>query len=142
MLILHHRNGFVGFMLTMALGVALGAATLVVSNEVIKGAKKEGTKPATSQSSPFKDRANALKVAWKNYDQTRQAYEDALAQRSPDVATKRETMLRAKRILERAILGATPGLRARGRVPCGCGRAGTRLSSVGHGRGRKAGSGS
>jgi hypothetical protein len=32
-----NRKGVIGFMITLALGVAVGAATLVVSNEVVKG---------------------------------------------------------------------------------------------------------
>ena len=102
------RRGFIGFLLTMALGIALGTATLVASKEIITGSDKNKTQP-TNQSS-YADRAQALKVAWKSYDQARLAYESALAKKADNVSAKHETMLKAKGIMEKAILRATPGV--------------------------------
>ncbi|MBF0498644.1 MAG: LysM peptidoglycan-binding domain-containing protein [Candidatus Riflebacteria bacterium] len=102
-----NRHGFVGLMVTMALGMALGAAALVVSKEI----KEKGVNGGGSTSVSKTDaRQNQLQVAASTYQQAKQAYDRALSTQSPDLAIRRDALLRAKARYEKAILLTTPGV--------------------------------
>ncbi|MBF0409791.1 MAG: LysM peptidoglycan-binding domain-containing protein [Candidatus Riflebacteria bacterium] len=103
---LSHRSGVIDFMLTLALGVALGAATLVVTNEVIKGDDKETARNA--QNLPHDQKQKLLLDSAKNFFQARKEYEDAVRNSSDDISVKRENLMRAKAVYERAVVINTP----------------------------------
>ncbi|MBF0544548.1 MAG: LysM peptidoglycan-binding domain-containing protein [Candidatus Riflebacteria bacterium] len=107
------RRGFIDVMLTLALGVALGVATLVVTKEVINPDKS--TRP--NQNLTAEQKKNLLFNSSKNYYQARQEYEAAVKAGDPNVSAKREQLLMAKTIYERATILNTPGAVPIGDVP-------------------------
>lgn len=100
-------------MLTMALGIALGAATLLVGNEVAKGVDKKdggkGKKPPALTPLPSNS-AQELEESFKAYREARRRYDEALAGKVADPRVLVEELKRAKVRLEKAILLNTPGL--------------------------------
>lgn len=103
------RRGIIGFVVTMAVGIALGAATLFVGSEVAKNLdqeKKPGP-PAVYFPSPA---AIEVDAAFKDYQSRQKAYEQALLNNSPHAPRLLENLSRARKRLELAILNNTPGV--------------------------------
>ncbi len=105
------RKGIIGLMLTMALGVALGAAALVVGKEVAKGYdKNQASQPQGKTASGLSPAVDAAMTEFLN---AQKAYEDAVFNRSPDWPQKKAAMKTARLHLEQALLG-TQGIPATG----------------------------
>ncbi|PKL48135.1 MAG: hypothetical protein CVV42_10780 [Candidatus Riflebacteria bacterium HGW-Riflebacteria-2] len=101
-----NRRGVIGFMLTMAVGIALGAAALVVSNEIVRNDKdKQPFAAARGPSSP----ANVEK-AFEQYQKAYRDYQQAAGLGRPDMAKYAEALREAKRNLEIEIFRNTPGV--------------------------------
>lgn len=102
-----NRKGFIGFMLTMAVGVAIGAAALVVSNEIArdKNAKK-------SASSTLREPSSAVNVekAFEQYQKAYKEYQQAAGLGRQDVKKYSDAYKEAKKNLEIEILRNTPGV--------------------------------
>jgi len=110
-----NRRGIIGVLLTMALGLALGAATLVVGTEVANGPdKKTGNNivPAPSSSSTYAE----ADAAFREYQSARKAYDEAVENKYPDIDQISLQLQKSKARLERAILLNTPGV---GAIPTG-----------------------
>jgi hypothetical protein len=100
------RRGIIGFMVTLALGVAVGAATLVVGNEVVKdlnqkktvqpgtsAAPTHQTKPTATAAGKAPNRAQALA---NRFEQAKKEYYDAAARNDPQAKQKLDAMSRAR----------------------------------------------
>jgi hypothetical protein len=98
------RQGVIGFLLTMAVGVALGAAALVVSNEM---QKKPDPSPLQTQvpSSPL-----AVEKAFADYQKAHEAYRQAVGRGRPDIDKYKRAYDKARRRLELEIFRNTPGV--------------------------------
>ncbi|HNW37207.1 MAG TPA: LysM peptidoglycan-binding domain-containing protein, partial [Candidatus Ozemobacteraceae bacterium] len=129
-MLIKDRRGIIGFMLTMALGVALGAATLVVGNEVVKGVKNKLTKDGkTVQTTPKTGGIASNPVvekAWNEYQKARKAYDEAVFNRSADWQQKKAEMERLRETWKKAVLNRTPGV---GSVTAGQNQSGTSSGS-------------
>jgi nucleoid-associated protein YgaU len=104
LMIKRNRKGVIGFLLTMAVGVALGAAALVVSNEI----QKEGEKSALQDRAPSSPAA--VEKAFEDYQNAYKAYQHAAGIGRKDVEKYRQNYLEAKRKLEVEIFRNTPGV--------------------------------
>lgn len=111
-MLLHDRHGIIGFMLTVALGVAIGAATLVVGTEVARNVKDKLTKngkqtqPAASQGkSALSDPVVAK--AWDSYQKAKKAYDAAIAAASADAQQLKAEMERLRDTWKKAVLERT-----------------------------------
>lgn len=104
-MIIRNRRGVVGFLLTMAVGAALGAAALVVSSEIKKDAAPDPFKEATVPSSP-----GAVEKAFEEYQQAYKAYQQAAGLGRADVQKYADAYQQAKRKLEIEIFRNTPGV--------------------------------
>jgi hypothetical protein len=105
------RRGVIGFMVTMAVGLALGVATVFVGSEVAKGLQKP-TPPGVAPAPVLTPipAVRDVEEAFYAYQNAQYAYEEALAQRSPDAPQRFAEFQAARRQLERAILINTPGI--------------------------------
>lgn len=106
-MIINNRRGVIGFMLTMAVGIALGAATLVVTNEMTRDDNKKKTtlNSARTPSSPA-----AVEKAFEKYQKAYQEYQQAAGLGREDVKKYADAFKEAKRNLEIEILRNTPGV--------------------------------
>ncbi len=101
-----NRRGVIGFMLTMAVGIALGAAALVVSNEIARDDKQKQPFAAVREpSSPA-----SVEKAFEQYQKAYRDYQQAVGLGRPDVAKYAEALREAKRNLEIEIFRNTPGV--------------------------------
>ena len=107
-MIINNRRGVIGFMLTMAVGIALGAATLVVTNEMARDDKGKKTTlgSASTPSSPA-----SVEKAFEKYQKAYQEYQQAAGLGREDVKKYADAFKEAKRDLEIEILRNTPGVR-------------------------------
>jgi nucleoid-associated protein YgaU len=106
-MIINNRRGVIGFMLTMAVGIALGAATLVVTSEMTRDDNKKKTtlSSARTPSSPA-----AVEKAFEKYQKAYQEYQQAAGLGREDVKKYADAFKEAKRNLEIEILRNTPGV--------------------------------
>ncbi|HEY9070886.1 MAG TPA: hypothetical protein VIV61_11575 [Candidatus Ozemobacteraceae bacterium] len=107
-----NRRGIIGFMVTLALGVALGAATLVVGTEVAKNVKEKKSGDKTAVSTPKSGGANAnpaAAAAWDEYQKARKAYAEARAANAPDAEQKKADVKRLRDAWKRAVFEDLPG---------------------------------
>jgi len=106
-MIINNRRGVIGFMLTMAVGIALGAATLVVTNEMTRNdnSKKTTLSSARTPSSPA-----SVEKAFEKYQKAYQEYQQAAGLGREDVKKYADAFKEAKRNLEIEILRNTPGV--------------------------------
>ena len=106
-MIINNRRGVIGFMLTMAVGIALGAATLVVTSEMTRDDNKKKTtlNSARTPSSPA-----AVERAFEKYQKAYQEYQQAAGLGREDVKKYADAFKEAKRNLEIEILRNTPGV--------------------------------
>ncbi|HOT29637.1 MAG TPA: LysM peptidoglycan-binding domain-containing protein [Candidatus Ozemobacteraceae bacterium] len=104
-MVLHDRRGIVGFMLTVALGVAIGAATLVVGTEVAKGVKEKLSKDGKTTKGAMSDPVVA--GAWDSYQKAKKAYDEAVAAKKSDVRQLKEEMDRRRETWKQAVLERT-----------------------------------
>ena len=104
-MIKQNRRGVIGFLLTMAVGAALGAAALVVSSEIKKDIGSETLKAASDPSSPA-----AVEKAFEDYQQAYKAYQQAVGLGRKDIAKYASAYREAKRRLELEIFRNTPGV--------------------------------
>lgn len=102
---LHDRRGIVGFMLTVALGVAIGAATLVVGTEVAKGVKEKVAKDGKTTKGAMSDPVVA--EAWNAYQKAKKAYDEAVAAKQADVRQLKEEMDSRRETWKQAVLQYT-----------------------------------
>lgn len=101
-----NRRGVIGFMLTMAVGIALGAAALVVSNEIARDNKQKQPFAAVREpSSPA-----SVEKAFEQYQKAYRDYQQAVGLGRSDVAKYAEALREAKRNLEIEIFRNTPGV--------------------------------
>ncbi len=101
-----NRRGVIGFMLTMAVGIALGAAALVVSNEIARNDKEKRPFAAVREpSSPA-----SVEKAFEQYQIAYREYQQAAGLGRPDMAKYVEKLREAKRHLEIEIFRNTPGV--------------------------------
>lgn len=107
-MIINNRRGVIGFMLTMAVGIALGAATLVVTNEMTRDDKDKKT-TLTSASTPSSPAD--VEKAFDKYQKAYQEYQQAAGLGREDVKKYADAFKEAKRNLEIEILRNTPGVR-------------------------------
>lgn len=101
-----NRRGVIGFMLTMAVGIALGAATLVVTNEIVRDKEKPSENAAGSStlSSPVN-----VEKAFEDYQKAYREYQQAAGLGRADIKKYSDAYREAKRNLEIAIMRNTPG---------------------------------
>ncbi len=106
-MIINNRRGVIGFMLTMAVGIALGAATLVVTSEMTRDDKDRKTTltSARTPSSP-----GDVEKAFEKYQKAYQEYQQAAGLGREDVKKYADAFKEAKRNLEIEILRNTPGV--------------------------------
>jgi len=106
-MIISNRRGVIGFMLTMAVGIALGAATLVVTNEMTRddSRRNDSLTAAQTPSSPA-----AVEKAFENYQKAYKEYQQAVGLGRADMQKYGEALQKAKRNLEIEILRNTPGV--------------------------------
>jgi nucleoid-associated protein YgaU len=102
-----NRRGVIGFMLTMALGVALGAATLVVGNEIVKGISGKDEKAANSTSKPS---SVEVDKAFQEYQSAYKNYQQAVGLGRSDAEVYENKLKEARKNLEWQILKSTPGV--------------------------------
>ncbi len=102
---LHDRRGIVGFMLTVALGVAIGAATLVVGTEVAKGVKEKVSKDGKTTKGAMSNPVVA--GAWNSYQKAKKAYDEAVAAKKSDIRQLQEEMDRRRETWKQAVLEHT-----------------------------------
>lgn len=98
------RRGVIGFLLTMAVGVALGAAALVVTNEMQKE-PEPGPLQKQVPSSPA-----AVEKAFADYQKAHEAYRQAVGRGRPDIDKYKRAHDIAKHRLELEIFRNTPGV--------------------------------
>lgn len=102
------RRGIIGFVVTMAVGLAIGAATIFVSSEVAKGLKED--RPPIPQIPQAPESAREVDQAFQAYQVAQRRFEDARQSGAADVAERQAAFLAARKRLERAILMTTPGV--------------------------------
>ena len=110
----NRRRGFVGLMVTLALGAAVGAAVLVVGREIARSGSARGPDQVARLA---RSRQGQLAVAAQAYVRAKESYDEALARKAPELSSRRETMLRARALYERLIMATTPGMVSLGAVP-------------------------
>lgn len=101
------RHGVIGFMLTMAVGIALGAAALVVTSEMNRD-KPEEVKPKVekhSAGSPVK-----VEKAFEEYQKAYKEYQQAVGLGRADLKRYEDALGEARRKLELEIFRNTPGV--------------------------------
>jgi len=96
------RRGIVGLMLTIALGIALGAATLLVGKEVAKGVEKK--LPASMPENSGRE----LEEAFRSYQAARQSFLEAKSRKATDLRQKGEMLKKAESCLQKALRLNTP----------------------------------
>ena len=101
-----NRRGVIGFMLTMAVGIALGAAALVVSNEIAQKNSKD--KPLSSFRGPSSPAS--VEKAFENYQKAYREYQQAVGLGRADVKKYGDQLREAKKLLEIEIFRNTPGV--------------------------------
>lgn len=101
-----NRRGVIGFMLTMAVGIALGAAALVVSSEIARDDK--ANQSFTAYRAPGSP-ANVDK-AFAEYQKAYRDYQQAVGLGRSDAAEYAEALRNAKKTLEIEIFRNTPGV--------------------------------
>lgn len=104
-MVLHDRRGIIGFMLTVALGVAIGAATLVVGTEVAKGVKDKLSKDGKPTRGAMSDPVVA--GAWNAYQQAKKTYDEAVAAKKSDLQQLKEELERRRETWKQAVLERT-----------------------------------
>ncbi len=102
-----NRRGVIGFMLTMAVGVALGAAALVVSNEMTRD--KEEKKLVAPLTTGFHSSADVEK-AFTRYQKAYKDYQNAVGMGRADVDRFTAAFIDARKKLELELLKNTPGV--------------------------------
>lgn len=105
---LQKNRGVVGFMLTVAVGVAIGAATLVVSNEISKENKKQHQSPLRTIEGPSSPQS--VQQAYIEYQRAYLNYQTAVKNRLEDTDIFLEKFHEARRNLEIEIFRNTPGV--------------------------------
>lgn len=101
-----NRRGVVGFMLTMAVGIALGAAALVMSNEIARDSKnKQSFTSYRGPSSPA-----SVEKAFAEYQKAYRDYQQAVGRGRSDSKKYAEALRNAKKALEIEIFRNTPGV--------------------------------
>ena len=100
-----NRKGVIGFLLTMAVGVAIGAAAIVVTKEIQKDQNNDPLIAARQPSSPA-----AVEQAFDNYQQAYREYQQAAGLGREDIEKYAEAYRQAKRRLEIEIFRNTPGV--------------------------------
>ena len=110
----NRRRGFVGLMVTLALGAAVGAAVLVVGREIARSGSAKGPDQVARLA---RSRQGQLAAAAQAYVRAKESYDEALARKAPELVSRRETMLRARALYERLIMATTPGMVSLGAVP-------------------------
>lgn len=105
---IHRRKGIVGFVLTMAVGIAIGAAALVVSNELTREERKKKIEHLESLRRPSS--SAAVQAAFEDYQKAYLEYQQAVGLGRPDVDKYLGTFNLAKRKLEIEIFRNTPGV--------------------------------
>jgi nucleoid-associated protein YgaU len=108
-----NKRGVIGFVLTMAVGVAIGAAALVVGNEMSKK-KKSSPKAQTIQKTNASSRmkpssAKQIDKAFADYQKAYKDYQQAVGLGREDIQVYAENLRIAKSNLEWEILRNTPG---------------------------------
>jgi len=101
-----NRRGVIGFMLTMAVGIALGAAALVVSNEIARNDKEK--QPFTAVRDPSSPAS--VEKAFEQYQKAYRDYQQAAGLGRADLAKYADKLREAKRNLEIEIFRNTPGV--------------------------------
>lgn len=104
-----NRRGVIGFMVTMAVGIAIGAATLFVGSEIAKGLEEDKGNQKGSVS-VISSSALEVEKAFTDYQSAQKDYERAVNQNSPYAQQYLERLHSAKRRLEIALLRNTPGV--------------------------------
>lgn len=102
------RRGVIGFMLTMAVGIALGAAALVVTSEMNREIPEE--KPIVEKKqggSPAK-----VEKAFEEYQKAYADYQQAVGMGRADLKRFEDAFKAARRKLELEIFRNTPGVSA------------------------------
>lgn len=102
-----NRKGVIGFMLTMAVGIALGAAALVVSTEI---ARDKTDKKSALGSLRGPSSAVNVEKAFDEYQKAYKAYQQAAGLGRQDVKKYADAYKEAKQNLEMEILRNTPGV--------------------------------
>lgn len=105
---MHRRKGIVGFVLTMAVGIAIGAAALVMTNEVAKEERKKQIDHLESLSRPSSP--VAVQKAYEDYERAYLEYQQAVGLGRPDIEKYLEIFNLARRKLEIEIFRNTPGV--------------------------------
>lgn len=101
-----NRRGIIGFMLTMAVGIALGAAALVVSNEIVRKENKPSSfTRVKGPSSPA-----SVEKAFESYQKAYRDYQQAVGLGRKDVKKYADALREAKKNLEIEIFRNTPGV--------------------------------
>ena len=108
-----NKRGVIGFVITMALGVAIGAAALVVGTEMAK-TKKSSPKAKVSRKADVSNSskpssANQINKAFADYQKAYKDYQQAVGLGREDVQIYVENLQIAKSNLEWEILRNTPG---------------------------------
>lgn len=104
-MIRQNRKGVIGFLLTMAVGVALGAAALVVTTEMHKESRSETLKAASTPTSPV-----AVEKAFADFQKAYSAYQQAVGLGRKDIQKYADAYHAAKKRLELEIFRNTPGV--------------------------------
>ncbi|GAB4279442.1 MAG: hypothetical protein Kow0029_23320 [Candidatus Rifleibacteriota bacterium] len=104
-MIFRNRKGVVGFLLTMAVGLAIGAAALVVSKEVQKDSQTSSLRAVSQPSSP-----EAVEKAFAEYQKAYREYQQAAGLGRADIQKYADAYFKAKRKLEIEIFRNTPGV--------------------------------
>jgi len=101
------KRGVIGFMLTMAVGIALGAAALVVTSEMNRD-KPEEVHPKIENNpagSPVK-----VEKAFEEYQKAYKEYQQAVGLGRADLKRYEDALKEAKKKLELEIFRNTPGV--------------------------------
>lgn len=105
-----NRRGVIGFMLTMAVGIALGAATLVVSNEIARDKNEKKSTSASQTSLRGTSSPADVEKAFDNYQKAYKEYQQAAGLGRGDIKKYSDAYKEAKRKLEIEIMRNTPGV--------------------------------
>ncbi len=95
-------------MLTMAVGIALGAATLVVTNEIVRDKTKDKN-PVAITGNPNPAPTVNVEKAFEDYQKAYREYQQAAGLGRADIKKYSDAYKEAKRNLEIAIMRNTPG---------------------------------
>ncbi len=101
------KRGVIGFMLTMAVGIALGAAALVVTSEMNRDKPEENHPKIENNSagSPVK-----VEKAFEEYQKAYKEYQQAVGLGRADLKRYEDALKEAKKKLELEIFRNTPGV--------------------------------